>query len=212
MTGKDFQRLQKDIEDSSEENVITRLMLRTMQQAVYEGSCKGHYALGAGYYTHFTSPIRRYPDLAVHRTLSKVMAHTVNPKEVKFLKGHIDEMAKHCSERERRADDIEREVDKIKMVEYMSRHIGETFSGQISGVTSFGFFVELPNTIEGLVRLQSLKDDYYYYDEEMHQQIGERFGKIYKLGQDVTVKLIHADINNRQIDFEIAQTRKQGRP
>ena len=140
------------------------------------------------------------------------MEHAVTPKEVKYLKGHIDEIAKHCSERERRADDIEREVDKIKMVEYMSRHIGETFSGQISGVTSFGFFVELPNTIEGLVRLQSLKDDYYYYDEEMHQQVGERFGKIYKLGQDVTVKLIHADINNRQIDFEIAQTPKQGRP
>ena len=125
------------------------------------------------------------------------MEHAVTPKEVKYLKGHIDEIAKHCSERERRADDIEREVDKIKMVEYMSRHIGETFSGQISGVTSFGFFVELPNTIEGLVRLQ---------------QVGERFGKIYKLGQDVTVKLIHADINNRQIDFEIAQTPKQGRP
>ncbi len=212
VTGKDFQRLQKDIEDSPEENIITRLMLRTMQQAVYEGNCKGHYALGAGYYTHFTSPIRRYPDLSLHRTLSKIMEHAVTPKEVKYLKGHIDEIAKHCSERERRADDIEREVDKIKMVEYMSRHIGETFSGQISGVTSFGFFVELPNTIEGLVRLQSLKDDYYYYDEEMHQQVGERFGKIYKLGQDVTVKLIHADINNRQIDFEIAQTPKQGRP
>ncbi|CAK7076314.1 MAG: Ribonuclease R [Eubacterium sp.] len=212
VTGKDFQKLQKDIEDSSEENVITRLMLRTMQQAVYEGNCKGHYALGANYYTHFTSPIRRYPDLAVHRTLSRVMDHALNPKEIKYLKGHIDEMAKHCSERERRADDIEREVDKIKMVEYMSRHIGETFSAQISGVTSFGFFVELPNTIEGLVRLQSLKDDYYYYDEEMHQQVGERFGKIYKLGQDVTVKLTYADINNRQIDFEIAQIPKQGRP
>lgn len=203
LTGKDFQKLQKDIKGSPEENIITRLMLRTMQQAVYEGTCKGHYALGAEHYTHFTSPIRRYPDLMVHQTLSKIIEGTLDKKEVKYLSEHIDKMTLHCSESERKAESIEREINKIKMVEYMSKQIGRTFTGQISGVTNFGFFVELPNTIEGLVRLQNLKDDYYTYDEEMHRQVGERFGKIYSLGQSVEVRLTNASVNNRQIDFEL---------
>lgn len=202
-TGLDFQILQKDIENSPEEEVITRLMLRTMQQAVYEDHCLSHYALGAEYYTHFTSPIRRYPDLTVHRTLSALLEHRLQPSDIEDLEKHLGGIAEHASEQERVAEKIEREVNKIKMTEYMSKHIGETYTAQISGVTSFGFFVELPNTIEGLVRLQSLKDDYYLYDDELHQHVGERFGKIYKLGQTVVVKLVNTDLNAHQIDFEL---------
>lgn len=202
-TGKDFQQLTAEIEGKNEERVITLLMLRTMQQAVYEGENHGHYALGAEFYTHFTSPIRRYPDLFVHRYLAKSLQGKIGKKLAAYVERNIAEIARHASETERRAEEIERDVTKLKMTEYMTRHLGEIFAGRISGVTSFGLFVELPNTIEGLVKLQDMRDDYYIYDPELHQHVGEHTNKIYRLGQDIRVQAVKADINLRQIDFEI---------
>ena len=201
-SGEDFQQLVEDIKGKNEERVITLLMLRTMQQAVYEGHNLGHYALGAKFYTHFTSPIRRYPDLFVHRYLAKANFGKINKRAVDYLEKNIENIASHASETERQAENIEREITKLKMTEYMTRHIGEVFTGRISGVTSFGFFVELENTIEGLVRLQDLKDDYYNYDPDLHQHIGEHRGKIYRLGQEIKIRVAKADINAKQIDFE----------
>jgi ribonuclease R len=201
-TGKDFQQLLKDIEGKNEERVITLLMLRTMQQAVYEGHNLGHYALGAQYYTHFTSPIRRYPDLFVHRYLSKALGGKITDKARSFLQANIESIALHASETERQAETIEREVVKLKMTEYLTRHIGDEFTGRISGVTSFGFFVELPNTIEGLVRLENMRDDYYNYDPDLHLHVGEHRGKIYRLGQEVRIRVLKADVSAKQIDFE----------
>ncbi len=201
-SGHDFQQLVADIAGKNEERVITLLMLRTMQQAVYEGHNLGHYALGASFYTHFTSPIRRYPDLFVHRYLAKAITGKINKKSLDYLEANIEAVAKHASETERRAENIEREITKLKMTEYMTRHIGEEFTGRISGVTSFGFFVELESTIEGLVRLQDLKDDFYNYDPELHQHIGEHRGKIFRLGQEIRIKVAKADVSSKQIDFE----------
>jgi len=208
-TGEDFQTLMKDIEGKSEERVITLLMLRTMQQAVYQGHNLGHYALGAKYYTHFTSPIRRYPDLFVHRYLAKTLEGKISEKTVEYLEANIEAIGVHSSEAERQAEKIEREITKLKMTEYMTAHIGEVFDGRISGVTSFGFFVELANTVEGLVRLQNMRDDYYVYDPDLHQHIGERTGKFYRLGQDVTIKVAKADVDLKQIDFELVEKQKK---
>ena len=201
-TGEDFHQLVKDIQGKNEERVITLLMLRTMQQAVYEGHNLGHYALGASFYTHFTSPIRRYPDLFVHRYLAKAIFGKINKRAMDYLEANIESVASHASETERQAENIEREITKLKMTEYMTRHLGEEFTGRISGVTSFGFFVELENTIEGLVRLQDLKDDFYNYDPELHQHIGEHRGKIFRLGQEIRIKVAKADVSSKQIDFE----------
>ena len=203
----DFQKLMKDIEHSPNREVITLLALRTMQQALYEPENKGHYALGAANYTHFTSPIRRYPDLTVHRNLA-LLADTngnVPEKEKHRIAKKLKEQAAHSSEQERVADNIVREVKKMKKAEYMTEHIGETFDGKISGVTGFGFFVELPNTVEGLVKMTALNDDYYIYDEGLHRLVGQRFGKIYELGQPVKVKTVGADAAARQVDFEVIE-------
>jgi ribonuclease R len=204
-TGQDFQKLIEDIKDKSEERVITLLMLRTMQQAVYQGHNLGHFALATDYYTHFTSPIRRYPDLFVHRYLGKMIKGKISDKSMEYLNKNIEKIGENSSFAERQAEKIEREITKLKMTEYMTKHIGEIFPGRISGVTSFGFFVELPNTVEGLVRLQDMKDDYYNYDPDLHQHIGERTGKFYRLGQEVQVKVSKADVDSKQIDFQIIE-------
>ncbi|MGL4607181.1 MAG: ribonuclease R [Eubacteriaceae bacterium] len=204
-TKEDFQKLMNDLKDKPEERVIMLLMLRTMPQAIYEGKNMGHFALGAGYYTHFTSPIRRYPDLMVHRYLGKTLNGKLSEKAIDYLEKNIEGIGKQCSEAERRAEKIEREVTKMKMAEYMSKHIGEIYAGRISGVSSFGFFVELPNTIEGLVRLQDLKDDYYVFQPEYHRLMGERTGKIFTLGEEVTIKVEKADPSLKQIDFIVLE-------
>ncbi|MGI6109534.1 MAG: ribonuclease R [Eubacteriaceae bacterium] len=203
----DFQKLMKDIEHSPNREVITLLALRTMQQALYQPENQGHYALGAENYTHFTSPIRRYPDLTVHRNIG-LLADTggdVPEKEKRRIARKLKDEAAHSSEQERVADNIERDVKKMKIAEYMTGHIGEVFNGKISGVTGFGFFVELPNTVEGLVKMTALNDDYYIYDEGLHRLVGQRFGKIYELGQPIKVKTVGADKMARQVDFEVIE-------
>lgn len=198
---KELQRLLNKIKDTSEEKIISRLMLRTMKQARYEPKNVGHYGLAARYYCHFTSPIRRYPDLMIHRIISEMLFNKLDKERIKKLKNIVPEVAKQSSIRERVAEEAEREVDDLKKAEYMQNHIGEIYEGVISGVTSFGMFVELDNTVEGLVRVSSMEDDYYQYDEKHYQFIGERTKKIYKLGDKVTIKVVKVDIGQGQIDF-----------
>lgn len=203
VTGKDFQRLQKDIEDSPEENIITRLMLRTMQQAVYEGNCKGHYALGAGYYTHFTSPIRRYPDLQIHRIIKEQLDGQLTEKREEHYRKILPAVATETSQAERRADEAEREVDKMKKVEYMAGHLGEVHEGVISGITNWGMYVELPNTCEGMIRLQNM-NDYYIFDENKYELRGEMDRQTFRLGQKVKIYIADADKAARTVDFYLA--------
>lgn len=202
---KELQKLLIKVEDTPEEALISRLTLRSMKQAKYTVACTGHFGLSAKYYCHFTSPIRRYPDLQIHR----IIKENLNGKMGEKRRGHYDkilfEVADHSSKMERRADESEREVQKLKKVEYMIGHIGETFEGVISGVTSWGMYVELPNTIEGMIRVSEMQDDYYIYDEEHYQMVGEHTRKIYKLGQKVTVEVVSADKIMRTIDFALVE-------
>lgn len=201
-TNQDYQNLLKDIKGQPFENTITLLALRTMQQALYEAENKGHYALGAENYTHFTSPIRRYPDLTVHRNLGMLEDNVkLEEKDLKDLNRKIEKQAQHSSETERTAVEIEREVQKLKKAEYIAEHIGEKFTGNISGVTGFGLFVELPNTIEGLIRMSDLSDDYYYFDEDNHRLVGEKHGRIYNLGDEIDITVSNVDVDARRIDF-----------
>ena len=202
---KELQKLLNKIEDTPEEALISRLTLRSMKQAKYTVANTGHFGLSAKYYTHFTSPIRRYPDLQIHRIIKENIKGSLNEDR----RGHYDkvlfEVANHSSKTERRADEAEREVEKMKKVEYMMDHIGETFKGVISGITSWGIFVELPNTVEGMVRVSDMEGDYYVYDEERYQMVGEHTKKTYKLGQTVTVEVTSADKLLRTIDFALVE-------
>ncbi len=209
-TNADYVKLLEDVKGKPYENVVTLLALRTMQQAVYEGENKGHFALGAPNYTHFTSPIRRYPDLSVHRNLTLLEE---NPKfskhELKKIDKEVKERAKHSSQTERTAVEIEREVDKLKKAEFMRDRIGQRFKGRISGVTGFGLFVELPNTVEGLIRMHDLNDDYYYLDEDNHRLIGENHGRIYSLGDDIEIEVDNVNVEAKQIDFKPFRPREE---
>lgn len=198
---KELQKLLVKIEDTPEESLISRLTLRSMKQAKYTVENTGHFGLSAKYYTHFTSPIRRYPDLQIHRIIKENLKGKLNEERMGHYGKILHEVADQSSRTERRADEAEREVEKMKKVEYMEGHIGETFKGVISGITSWGIYVELPNTVEGMVRVSAMGDDYYIYDEEHYQMIGEHTRKTYKLGQTVTVEVIAADKMLRTIDF-----------
>ena len=173
----------------SEETVVNTLLLRSMMQARYAPECTGHFGLAAQYYCHFTSPIRRYPDLQIHRIIKEYLHGEIDEKRENKLKNIVSHAAKQSSEMERKAQDAEREVDDLKKAEYMQDRIGEEFEGVISSVTSFGVFVELPSTIEGLVHITDLDDDYYIFEEEHLRLIGEKTKKIYKLGDKVLVKI-----------------------
>ncbi len=202
---KELQKLLIKVEDTPEEALISRLTLRSMKQAKYTVANTGHFGLSAKYYCHFTSPIRRYPDLQIHRIIKENLNGKLGENRRAHYEKILNEVADHSSKTERRADEAEREVEKLKKVEYMIEHIGETFEGVISGVTSWGMFVELPNTIEGMVRVSEMQDDYYIYDEEHYQMIGEHTKKIYKLGQKVTVEVLNADKIMRTIDFALME-------
>ena len=174
-----------------------------MMQARYSPENVGHFGLAAEYYCHFTSPIRRYPDLQIHRIIKEHLNGKIDDKRANKLNNLVDYASKQSSETERIAQDAEREVDDLKKAEYMLDRIGEEFTGIVSSVTSFGMFVELPNTIEGLVHITALDDDYYVYDESHLCLIGEKTKKIYKLGDTVRVNCVKVDIPNREIFFKL---------
>lgn len=201
---KDLQNILDKIDGTAEENIISHLLLRSMKQARYTPECNGHFGLAAKYYCHFTSPIRRYPDLQIHRIIKYNLHGKVTGNKEQSLFEHMPEVAKKSSMRERRAEEAERETIKLKKVQYMESSIGETFEGVITGTTSWGVYVELPNTVEGLVHVTEMDDDYYIYDEPGHRWVGERYGKVYRLGDKVTVRLIKTDRMTRTIDFRFA--------
>ena len=201
---KELQKLLEKIEGTDQEGLISRLTLRSMKQARYSPICSGHFGLAANYYCHFTSPIRRYPDLQIHRIIKENLRGRFNEASRTHYEAILPEVAKHTSEMERRADEAERETIKQKKVEYMEGHIGEVFSGVISGVTEWGFFVELANTVEGLVRVTSLTDDFYEYYEDSYELVGQATNRRYKLGQRIRVRVEQADRLMRTIDFSIA--------
>ena len=201
---KEIQKLLGKVEGSPEEALISRLALRSMKQARYTPENTGHFGLAANYYTHFTSPIRRYPDLQIHRIIKDNLRGRMKPEKIAHYEKILPEVAKASSERERRADEAERETIKLKKAEYMSRHVGEVYEGVISGLTRWGMYIELENTVEGLVHVANMPDDHYDYDENGFRMVGERTGKTYKLGQRVFVRVTGADVFMRTVDFEIA--------
>lgn len=198
---KEIQKLLTKIEGTEEEALISRLTLRSMKQAKYMPICSGHFGLAARYYTHFTSPIRRYPDLQIHRIIKENLHGNLTGKRISHYDSILTEVSIQCSQTERRADEAEREVVKMKKCEYMSKRIGQIYEGVISGVTNWGFYVELPNTVEGLVRVSDLYGDYYLFSEEKMELRGERSGRIYRLGQKVKVTVSGTDKLTRTVDF-----------
>lgn len=199
-----LQSLLEEVKGEPEEAVISTMMLRSMQQAKYSDQSLGHFGLSTDFYTHFTSPIRRYPDLIVHRLIRKYLfEQQMDIKTKQHWDGKIYDIAKHASEMERRAADAEWETNDLKKAEFMQDKIGEIYEGVISSVTSFGLFVELPNTIEGLVHISHLADDYYHYNQDHLALIGERTGKVFRIGDEIKVKVINVSIDDRTIDFEV---------
>ncbi len=181
------------------------MTLRSMRQAKYTTACTGHFGLAAKYYTHFTSPIRRYPDLQIHRIIKENLRGGLGEKRIAHYDRILPGVAVQCSAMERRADEAERETDKLKKCEYMSKRIGEEFDGVISGVTNWGLYVELPNTVEGLIHVNELHGDYYIFDEERMELTGELSRTTYKLGQKVRVLVTGTDKLSRTIDFTLAK-------
>ena len=206
---KEIQKLLQKIEGTPEEPMIARLTLRSMKQAKYSTECTGQFGLACQYYCHFTSPIRRYPDLQIHRIIKDNLRGRMNAKKIEHYDKILPEVAKHSSEMERRADEAERETDKLKKVEYMSERIGEVFEGVISGVTEWGFYVELPNTVEGLVHVTTLVDDYFHYNESTYELVGEVTNIRYKLGQRVHVMVTGTDKILRTIDFRVVRENEE---
>ncbi|PRR84569.1 ribonuclease R [Clostridium vincentii] len=202
---RNLQDILEKVKGKKEETVISTLLLRSMMKAKYSPESTGHFGLAAQYYCHFTSPIRRYPDLQIHRIIKEHLNGKIDEDRKNMLKDLVDISAKQSSETERTAQEAEREVDDLKKAEYMLDRINEEFEGVISSVTSFGIFIELPNTIEGLVHITALDDDYYVYDEKHICLIGERTKKVYRLGEGVKVKCSKVDIPNREIFFEIIE-------
>ena len=200
---KELQKLLMKIEDTPVEGLISRLTLRSMKQAKYGVECIGHFGLAAQYYCHFTSPIRRYPDLQIHRIIKDNLRGRMNEKRRQHYDKILPEVATQTSQMERRADEAERETIKMKKVEYMSSRIGNIYQGVISGITNYGLYVELPNTVEGMVHVSTIPGDYYNYVESTYEMVGEHTGKSYKLGQTVTIRVVATDKLIRTIDFEI---------
>lgn len=206
ITPKAMQELLDELKDVKEYPILSTLLLRSMQKAVYDSNNIGHFGLASKCYTHFTSPIRRYPDTTVHRLLRTYMFNkNISTDTIKYWEQKLVPLAEHTSERERASIECEREVDDMKMAEYMEKHIGEEYTGIVSGVMSFGLFIELPNKIEGLVRIDDLRDDYYRYDESTFSLIGNKNKRGYRLGDEVTVIVKAASKINHTVDFVIKQ-------
>lgn len=203
MSSGEVQEILDKLKGNPCEELVSRLLLRSMKQAKYTTACTGHFGLAAKYYCHFTSPIRRYPDLQIHRIIKDSIRGRLKPEKIAWYAEHLDEVAAQSSVTERRAQEAERETDKMKMAEYMSYHLEEVFAGRISGVTAWGIFVELPNTVEGMIRLADMVDDYYRFDEEQYQVVGEHSGRTYRLGDPVRVRVKGADAAAKTIDFSL---------
>ena len=205
----EFAKILEDVKGKDEEKVVSNIILRTLRVAKYEAENKGHFGIASKYYCHFTSPIRRYPDLFIHRIISKYLEtnYMVNDFWVKKYEKRAEKRAENCSERERVATKVEREAEDIKKAEFMESKIGEEYEGIVSSVTNFGIFVELDNTVEGLIRYEKLGDEYFIYNEETRQAIGENSGKVYKIGDKVKIRVTYANKLMRQIDFEILENK-----
>ena len=206
---KELQKLLQKIDGTPEEALISRLTLRSMKQAKYSVECVGHFGLAAQYYCHFTSPIRRYPDLQIHRIIKDSLRGRMNEKRMEHYWKILPGVAQQASQLERRADEAERETIKMKKVEYMESRIGNEYEGVISGITNYGLYVELPNTVEGMVHVTTLRGDYYNYIESTYEMVGENTGKSYKLGQTVKIRVIGTDKLVRRIDFELVDPKKE---
>ena len=205
-----LQEILEKVRGTKEEAIVSTVMLRSLAKARYSHQNLGHFGLAAKFYCHFTSPIRRYPDLIIHRIMKDYLKGRLEGKREEELKEKLPDIARLCSERERAAEEAERDTEDLKKVEYMKEHEGECFEGIISNVTSFGMFAELENTIEGLVRMSSMDDDYYIFDDKHYCLTGERTRKRYRIGDKVTVKLARADIPARQIDFMLEESCTEG--
>jgi len=204
VTPKSMQQLLDELKEAKEYSILSTLLLRSMQKAIYDKSNIGHFGLASKCYTHFTSPIRRYPDTTVHRLLRTYLFNkNLSADTIKHWEQKLPVIAEHSSMKERASIECEREVDDMKMAEYMEKHIGEEYTGIVSGVMSFGLFIELPNKIEGLVRVEDLKDDYYTYDESTFSLIGNKNKRGYRLGDEVKVIVKAASKINHTVDFTI---------
>lgn len=199
-----LQEIIEEVKGRPEEMVISTLMLRSMQQAKYSPESLGHFGLSTEFYTHFTSPIRRYPDLIVHRLIREYLFKgKTDAKTIRRNKSELPEIAKHTSERERRAQEAERDTDDLKKAEFMMKHVGEKFEGVVSGVMNFGMFVELPNTIEGLIHVSHMTDDHYNFNERAMAMIGERTGTMFRIGDKVEIEVLGVNLDERLIDFKV---------
>ena len=193
----------EQVAGTSYENVVNTVMLRSMKKAFYSTECEGHFGLSMKYYCHFTSPIRRYPDLIIHRIIKEYLHGGIDDERIAVLSQKTQEAAETSSVTERAAIELERDVEKMKKAQYMSYHIGESFEGVISGITGYGMYVELENTIEGLVRLDRMYDDYYDAYPEQYRIVGQRTNKVYSLGQRVSIIVSDADYYEGTIDFRL---------
>lgn len=202
---KELQKLLLRIEGTKEEAMLSRLILRSMKRAQYQEVCSGHFGLACQYYCHFTSPIRRYPDLQIHRIIKESLRGRLSEKRREHYNSILPMVCKRASELERRADEAERETDKCKKTEYMLQHIGEEFEGVVSGITAWGIYVELSNTVEGLIRVASLPGDYYVYREETYEMVGQSTGKSYKLGDKLNIIVKEVDTFMKTIDFVLSE-------
>ena len=207
----EFAKILEDVKGKDEEKVVSNIILRTLRVAKYEAENKGHFGIASKYYCHFTSPIRRYPDLFIHRIISKYLDndYLVNDFWIKKYEKRAEKRAENCSERERVATKVEREAEDIKKAEFMEGKIGEEYEGIVSSITNFGIFVELDNTVEGLIRYEKLGDEYFIYNEEKRQAIGEHTGKVYQIGDKVKIRVANASKLMRQIDFEICEEKAE---
>ncbi|MEN1967261.1 ribonuclease R [Lentibacillus sp. N15] len=204
---RSLQQVIEEVQGKPEEMIVSKLMLRSMKQAKYDPQSIGHFGLATEFYTHFTSPIRRYPDLIVHRLIRTYLLNKqMDKRTIKKWKERLPEIARHTSSTERAAVDAERDTDDLKKAEYMNDRIGEEYTGVISSITNFGMFVELENTVEGLVHVSTLTDDFYHYDEQSHALIGERTANIYRIGDEVEVRVTSVNLDEYKVDFEMIQS------
>ena len=200
---KEIQKILKELKGMDCEPFLSRLILRSMKQAKYTVDCTGHFGLAAKYYCHFTSPIRRYPDLQIHRIIKEHLRGKMSDAKIRHYDQILEEVARQSSAMERRAEEVERETVKMKKAEFMKQHIGETFDGVISGVTEWGLYVELENTVEGLIHVNTMTDDYYTYDREQYLLKGDMTKKVYAMGQKVRIRVENVDVQTKSIDFSL---------